>query len=45
LGRWFRFFRGKIVRGGPKISVAFSDTAVNKENLCAAIKTPVGHLL
>jgi len=45
LGRWFRFFRGKIVRGGPKISVACSDTAVNKETLCAAITAPVGHLL
>lgn len=45
LGRWFRFFRGKSVRGGPRISVACSDTVVNKETLCAAIKAPVGHLL
>jgi hypothetical protein len=45
LGRWFRFFRGKIVRDGPKISVACSDTAVNKETLYAAITAPVGHLL
>jgi hypothetical protein len=45
LERWFRFFRGKIVRGGPKISVACSDTAVNKDTICAAIKAPVGHLL
>jgi len=45
LGRRFRFFRGEIARGGPKISVACSDTTVNKETLCAAVKAPAGNLL
>jgi hypothetical protein len=39
LGRWFRFFRGKIVRGGPKISLARIDTSVIRETFSAAIKS------
>jgi len=38
LGRWFRFFRGKIVRDESKISVACSDTAVNKETFVPQLK-------